>query len=174
MRGAERYPVEKLEHNRYLHFTEFTISNMSDTIGNVADMNTNVIHNIPTPTSRTPHYLGTIVCCITFTTASSISLFCPQHYHHHRIHSQIVTSYISMPSSWVTSEYGIHQVQHPSKIQCLPLFSWLQVDSWIQLLLVLSLPTDQPPPTMFLWELQNSLNLPSTHVCEQTNRAVET
>lgn len=147
---------------------------MSDTIANVAGTNTNTRYYISTPVSRMPQYLSTIACCIPLWTVFSISLFCPPHDCPHRIHSQIVTCFISMPSSWVNSQYSIHQVQHPPMICCLPLYSWLQDDPWIWLLLVLCLSRGQPPPTKFPWELENILNLSSTHVCELTNRAVET
>jgi hypothetical protein len=58
-----------------------------------------------------------------------------------------------MPSSWVHTEYSIHQVQHHPKIDSLPLptqlssFPQLQINKWIESQLPLCLPPNRPPPS---------------------------
>jgi len=53
--------------------------------------------------------------------SSDLSLSCAQLYHHLRTRSQVIHLYLSMPWSWLNTEYSIHQVQHHPKIDSLPL-----------------------------------------------------
>jgi len=53
--------------------------------------------------------------------SSHPSLSRPQLYHYIRTHRAVIPLYLSMPSTWVNTEYSIHRVLHHTMINILPL-----------------------------------------------------
>jgi len=113
--------------------------------------------------------------------SSDLSHSCAQLYHHLRTQSWVIPLYLSMPWSWLNTEYTIHQVQHHPKIDSLPLTAsfllppsfpslsgccctqlstipQLQVNQWIESQLPSRLPPDRPlrsaPPISLDYSLQ--------------------
>jgi len=92
---------------------------------------------------------------------SDLSLSCAQLYHHLRTWSQVIPLYLSMPLSWLHTEYSILQVLHHPTIDSLLLqpslpplggccctqlstFWQLQVNKWIESRLPSRLPPNRP------------------------------
>ena len=108
--------------------------------------------------------------------SSDLSLSCAQLYHHLRTWSQVIHLYLSMPWSWLDTEYCIHQVQHHSRIDSLPhpssfsslggcrctqlsTFPQLQVHQWIESQLPSRLPPNRPLPSTPPISLDHSLQV---------------
>ena len=107
--------------------------------------------------------------------SSDLSVSCAQLYHHLRTRSLVIPHYLSMPYSWVNTEYSIHLAQHHPKIDSLPLpasfsslggcctqlstFPQLHVYQWIKSQLPSRLPPDRPPPSTPPMSLHQSLQV---------------
>jgi len=114
--------------------------------------------------------------------SSDLSLSCAQLYHHLRTRSEVIPLYLSMPWSWLNTEYSIHQVPHHPKIDSLPLpasvplpasfpslgrccctqlctFPQRQVDHWIDSQLPSRLPPNRPLLSTPLISLDHSLQV---------------
>ena len=108
--------------------------------------------------------------------SSDLSLSCAQLYHHLRTRSWVIPPDLSMPWSWVNTEYSIQQVHHHAKIHCLLLpasfssvggccctqlssFPQSQVNQWIESQLLLCLPPNQPTPSTPPISLDHSLQV---------------
>jgi len=59
-----------------------------------------------------PKFCYIIASCDDFPISSHLSLSCPLFYHHLRTQSSAILRTLSMPWSWVNTEYSIHRVLH--------------------------------------------------------------
>ena len=80
----------------------------------------------PNPASRTPEYLFQLVSSTSFSSSSQISLFVVHNstiIAEHKVKSSLSLSPChdhELAPSIAYTKYSIHQVQHPSKIICIP------------------------------------------------------
>ena len=112
---------EKLGLKRILCVSQLTISNTAGSSPDPAYNYTDTRSSQPNEASRTPGSL--ISACIPHIVLIFIphlSLSSPQPNYDRRTQSQVIPLYLSMPWSWVDTEYSIRRVQHPAKIICLP------------------------------------------------------
>ena len=113
IRGDGGIHHEKLGLKRFSCASHFTITNTADLSPDPAGNNTDTRSCKPNQASRNPDISGLLVSSISFSSSSPISLFLV---HNStiiaRTQSQVISLYLSMPSSWVNTECILHQVQH--------------------------------------------------------------
>ena len=119
-----------------------------------------------------------------------LSLSRPQLYQHRRTQSSVILLYLTMPWSWVNTEYSIwrvqhtpspanteysiHRTQHPPKIISDPFVLTIMSrpfnvasSFWCASL------QNQLPPASWPWELKGKVTLSHSHGCELTNWWIE-
>jgi len=168
------YHGEKLGPTRTLCATQFTIPNMTGTTSNLASYHTDSRCSAAKQANHTPDFLHPLVPSISFPSLFSISLSPPQPYHSYRTHSWVIPLYISLPWSYINTEFSIYWFLDPLKIDGLPFI--LMITSWLmKVTLVAAMPSynincNQPGVLE-----SSTLECNSSHSlsCKQTNRGIE-